>query len=437
MQPQTRAATGTAFYIGRLDRSARRPAAAARLRARARAVGGGAGRADLVADRRSSGSNADRGPMAHLGQWQHGSRPIRSPLHQRLHGSPASPPAPFATFRHRASSAPPRRSPPRLRKEIMPAGIPISDARRLLNYMQFDADGRFMIGARGSFGLHEPESYFDGLRTTAERIFPALRGVDLGRRLGRPLRPDRRSSSARPQSRARPVRGARAATGAASRCTRSWDDWSPISRPVRSPQTNVRYQSRQSLPFLFTHSGVSRSRPQHSGIERWIDWGVKDRNSNRRLFCTDRQSLLNPSWVGCKELADIFRTWRLRVTRTTWMSAISAKQLWPPHQAAPKPGEEVFPSSIRSTPPDPLLSTSPSTCISALAACSERSHRQCEDVRHPRPGRPRPRSSVQATRWGPTATMTARPRICSRAAFHGASLKVSSRLMTAAPRLEC
>lgn len=67
--------------------------------------------------------------------------------------------------------------PPAIRKEIMPAGIPISDARRLINYMQFDADGRVMIGARGSFGLREPESYFDGLRSTAEHIFPALKGV--------------------------------------------------------------------------------------------------------------------------------------------------------------------------------------------------------------------------------------------------------------------
>jgi glycine/D-amino acid oxidase-like deaminating enzyme len=65
-----------------------------------------------------------------------------------------------------------------MQKEIMPARIPISDARRLINYMQFDADGRFMIGARGSFGLHEPESYFDRLRSTAEHIFPALKGVE-------------------------------------------------------------------------------------------------------------------------------------------------------------------------------------------------------------------------------------------------------------------
>jgi glycine/D-amino acid oxidase-like deaminating enzyme len=67
--------------------------------------------------------------------------------------------------------------PAALRQQIMPSGMPISDARRLLNYMQIDPAGRFMIGARGSFGLHEPEPYFARLRRTAECIFPALRGV--------------------------------------------------------------------------------------------------------------------------------------------------------------------------------------------------------------------------------------------------------------------
>jgi glycine/D-amino acid oxidase-like deaminating enzyme len=67
--------------------------------------------------------------------------------------------------------------PDALRRQIMPAGLPISDARRLMNYMSFDPEGRFMIGARGSFGLHEPESYFARLRKTAKRIFPVLRGV--------------------------------------------------------------------------------------------------------------------------------------------------------------------------------------------------------------------------------------------------------------------
>ncbi len=65
-------------------------------------------------------------------------------------------------------------SPP-LRARIMPSGLPMSDARRLLNYMRYDAEGRFMIGARGSFGLHEPDRYFRWLRAAAERIFPLLK----------------------------------------------------------------------------------------------------------------------------------------------------------------------------------------------------------------------------------------------------------------------
>ncbi|MFI0847735.1 NAD(P)/FAD-dependent oxidoreductase [Mesorhizobium sp. IMUNJ 23232] len=68
--------------------------------------------------------------------------------------------------------------PDALRHSIMPGGLPISDARRLLNYMRFDPGGRFLIGARGSFGLHEPESYFHRLRKTATRIFPQLQGIE-------------------------------------------------------------------------------------------------------------------------------------------------------------------------------------------------------------------------------------------------------------------
>lgn len=64
-----------------------------------------------------------------------------------------------------------------LRQEIMPSGLPISDARRLLNYLRYDGAGRFLIGARGSFGLHEPSSDFARLRAQAEGIFPQLKGV--------------------------------------------------------------------------------------------------------------------------------------------------------------------------------------------------------------------------------------------------------------------
>ena len=65
--------------------------------------------------------------------------------------------------------------PDELRRRIMPSGLPISDARRLLVYARFDAEGRFLIGARGSFGLHEPESYFQRLRRTAVKLFPQLK----------------------------------------------------------------------------------------------------------------------------------------------------------------------------------------------------------------------------------------------------------------------
>jgi sarcosine oxidase len=64
-----------------------------------------------------------------------------------------------------------------LRNEIMPSGLPISDARRIMNFMRYDRDGRFLIGGRGSFGLKEPERYFRSLRARATAIFPALEGV--------------------------------------------------------------------------------------------------------------------------------------------------------------------------------------------------------------------------------------------------------------------
>jgi len=65
-----------------------------------------------------------------------------------------------------------------LQKQIMPAKLPMSDARRLLTYLRFDRDGRLMIGARGSFGLHEPERYFRRLRYRAGQVFPALQDAE-------------------------------------------------------------------------------------------------------------------------------------------------------------------------------------------------------------------------------------------------------------------
>lgn len=67
--------------------------------------------------------------------------------------------------------------PAEVRRSVLPAGLPISDARRLLKYFRLDREGRFMIGGRGSFGSGENSTHFDGLRDIAIRMFPKLRDV--------------------------------------------------------------------------------------------------------------------------------------------------------------------------------------------------------------------------------------------------------------------
>ena len=68
--------------------------------------------------------------------------------------------------------------PEHIRKTILPGGLPVSDTRRILKYMRFDSDGRFLMGGRGSFKTGEPESYFQSLERLAEAMFPQLKGVD-------------------------------------------------------------------------------------------------------------------------------------------------------------------------------------------------------------------------------------------------------------------
>ena len=63
--------------------------------------------------------------------------------------------------------------------------------------------------------------------------------------------------------------------------------------------------------------------------------------------------------------------------------------------------------------------------------CSCRVYLRITWLPHPRPGSPRPRSSVHVTRAGPTSAVTRRPRMGSRPGFHGASVNVSSRRMMA------
>jgi glycine/D-amino acid oxidase-like deaminating enzyme len=68
--------------------------------------------------------------------------------------------------------------PPHLRREILPGRLPVSDARRLLNYMRYDSAGRFLFGGRGPFSLKNSERYYEDLRRAAIRMFPQLSGIE-------------------------------------------------------------------------------------------------------------------------------------------------------------------------------------------------------------------------------------------------------------------
>lgn len=67
--------------------------------------------------------------------------------------------------------------PASIRETVLPSGLPVSDARRLLKYFRLDRDGRFIIGGRGSFGARERGHHFEGLRQVAVGMFPVLRDV--------------------------------------------------------------------------------------------------------------------------------------------------------------------------------------------------------------------------------------------------------------------
>ena len=64
-----------------------------------------------------------------------------------------------------------------LRETILPGGLPVSDTRRILQYMRFDSAGRFLMGGRGSFRPGEPARYYRTLRRLAEAKFPQLKGI--------------------------------------------------------------------------------------------------------------------------------------------------------------------------------------------------------------------------------------------------------------------
>jgi glycine/D-amino acid oxidase-like deaminating enzyme len=64
--------------------------------------------------------------------------------------------------------------PASLRETILPGGQSGSDMRRLLRYFRLDAEGRFVIGARGSYAEPQPDTSLQRLCTAAVELFPQL-----------------------------------------------------------------------------------------------------------------------------------------------------------------------------------------------------------------------------------------------------------------------
>lgn len=67
--------------------------------------------------------------------------------------------------------------PEELRRTILPGGTVASDTRKLLYYFRLDAEGRFVIGGRGSVGDTVADSVYAALRRAAARMYPPLARV--------------------------------------------------------------------------------------------------------------------------------------------------------------------------------------------------------------------------------------------------------------------
>jgi glycine/D-amino acid oxidase-like deaminating enzyme len=64
-----------------------------------------------------------------------------------------------------------------VRSSILPGGTTASDTRKLLYYFRLDADGRFLIGGRGSVTDTVAESVYTRLQQHAARVYPRLASV--------------------------------------------------------------------------------------------------------------------------------------------------------------------------------------------------------------------------------------------------------------------
>ncbi len=65
---------------------------------------------------------------------------------------------------------------------ILPQGQAVSDSRRILNYYRKTADGRFMLGGRGTMAEPARPKAWGHLEHSMYRLFPALKGVAITHR---------------------------------------------------------------------------------------------------------------------------------------------------------------------------------------------------------------------------------------------------------------
>lgn len=65
-----------------------------------------------------------------------------------------------------------------VRSTILPKNNALSDARRLLFYFRMDAQGRFLMGGRGTYSDKSTYRQIDRLKRVSVDIFPQLAGID-------------------------------------------------------------------------------------------------------------------------------------------------------------------------------------------------------------------------------------------------------------------
>ncbi len=65
-----------------------------------------------------------------------------------------------------------------IRKSILPELHALSDARRLLLYFRLDADGRFLMGGRGTYNDPSTRRQFERLKSVTAKLYPQLADVE-------------------------------------------------------------------------------------------------------------------------------------------------------------------------------------------------------------------------------------------------------------------